>query len=147
MIVVDVEGVVQRNGRYLMIVRGPDESHAPGALSFPGGKVELTDEPENVLESALHREIREETGVEVDDEMLYIHSGMFDMDDGRKALAVFFLCRYKSGDPRADSNEVESVRWMTPDKVRRDDRSRPWLKDFTQVVEAARRSRDEARRR
>ena len=64
MFVVNVEGAIERNGRYLMIVRGPGESHAPGALSFPGGKVEPTDEAENELESTLRREISEEVGVE-----------------------------------------------------------------------------------
>ena len=37
--VVNVEGAIEKDGRYLMIVRGADVAHAPGALSFPGGKV------------------------------------------------------------------------------------------------------------
>ena len=64
MFVVNVEGAIERNGRYLMIVRGRDESHAPGALSCPGGKVEATDGPENALELTLIREISEEVGIE-----------------------------------------------------------------------------------
>ena len=97
MIVIDVEGAVERDGQYLMIVRGLNESHAPGALGYPGGKVEPTDDPKNTLESALRREILEEVGVEVHPNMTYVESGLFDMDDGRKAMAVIFLCHYRSG--------------------------------------------------
>ena len=63
MILVDVEGAVYKDGRYLMIVRGKDSSHAPGTLSFPGGKLEEDDGPEHALESALRREITEEAGL------------------------------------------------------------------------------------
>ena len=121
-----------------MIVRGAGESHAPGALSTPGGKVEPTDGPTSALESALHREILEETGVRVDDDMTYVESGMFDMDDGRKALGVVFLCRYKSGRPNSANDEVESVLWMTPDDIRQHERARPWLRDTISKVEKLR---------
>ena len=72
--VVNVEGAVEKEGRYLMIVRGADVAHAPGALSFPGGKVEAADGPDDALESTLRREIREEVGVEVEDDMRYVES-------------------------------------------------------------------------
>ena len=86
MIVVDVEGAVFNDGRYLMVVRGKDSSHATGALSFPGGKLEEDDGPEDALESALRREIAEEAGVTVHDRMTFVGSDLFDMDDGRKVL-------------------------------------------------------------
>ena len=138
MIVIDVEGAVERNGEYLMIVRGQAESHAPGALSFPGGKVEPTDGPDNALESALRREVREETGVEVHPTVTYVESGLFDMDDGRKALAVVFLCHYRAGSPSPGSEEVESVQWMTPDEIRRDRRANPWLRASVLAAERTR---------
>ena len=92
MIVVDVEGAVFRDGRYLMIVRGRNENHASGALSFPGGKLEEDDGPKDAMESALRREIAEEAGVSVREKMTFVGSESFDMDDGRKALVVVFLC-------------------------------------------------------
>lgn len=137
MFVVNVEGAIERNGLYLMIVRGPEESHAPGALSFPGGKVELTDGPENALELTLRREISEEVSVEIHEKMTYVESRLFDMDDGRKVLNVLFLCHIKTGTPFADGEEAESVRWMTPEQVLRD--RPPWFEVSTmQRVEEAR---------
>jgi len=34
--VVNVEGVIFRDGRYLLIVRGTEEDHAPGGMAPPG---------------------------------------------------------------------------------------------------------------
>ena len=141
MFVVNVEGAIERDGSYLMIVRGPDEVHAPGALSFPGGKVETTDGPEAVLESTLRREIREEIGVEIDERMTYVKSGSFELDDGRKALNVVFLCHLRAGTPIADSEEVHSVRWMTSEQILRD--RPPWFKALKmREIEEARRRED-----
>ena len=115
--IVHVEGAVEKDGRYLMIVRGADVPHAPGALSFPGGKMESADGPDDALESALRREIREEVGVEIEDNVRYVYSRRFDTDDGRPVVGVTFLCRYRSGTPSAEPAEVQDVRWMTPEQI------------------------------
>jgi ADP-ribose pyrophosphatase YjhB (NUDIX family) len=137
MFVVNVEGAIEQGGRYLMIVRGADVSHAPGALSFPGGKVEPNDGPDEAFESTLRREIREEVGVEIGDEVVYVDSRRFDTDDGRQALNVTFLCRFRSGTPTANADEVESVRWMTVEEILRE--APPWFKPAKmQRIEEAR---------
>lgn len=64
--IVNVEEAILKDGRYLMVVRGEAETHARGALTFPGGKVEAAGDFQDVLEGTLRREIREEVGVEVD---------------------------------------------------------------------------------
>ena len=124
--VVNVEGAVEKDGRYLMIVRGANVPHAPGALSFPGGKVEVSDGPDDALESTLRREIREEVGVEIEDEIRYVESHRFETDDGKQVVGVTFLCRYKSGTPAADPTEVEAVRWMTPEQILAE--APPWFR-------------------
>ena len=127
--VVNVEGAVEKEGRYLMIVRGADVAHAPGALSFPGGKMEVADGPDDALESTLRREIREEVGVEIEDEVRYVYSRRFDTDDGRQVVGVTFLCRYRSGTPSADPAEVQDVRWMTPEEILAE--APPWFRPET----------------
>ena len=124
--VVNVEGAVEKEGRYLMIVRAANAAHAPGALSFPGGKVEVADAPADALEATLRREIREEVGVEVEDEMRYVESHRFETDYGKQVIGVTFLCRYRSGIPSADPAEVQAVRWMTPEQILRD--APPWFR-------------------
>ena len=53
---------VIRGDRFLVIVRADGIKDAPGALVFPGGKVEVEDGPGDVLETAVRREVLEETG-------------------------------------------------------------------------------------
>ena len=113
-------------------------SHAPLALSFPGGKVEVTDGPRDALESAVRRELLEEVGVEVSERMTYVQSGLFESDDKNKVLNVVFLCHLSEGTPVADNEEVQSVRWMTPEQILRN--APPWFRESKmQSIEEARR--------
>jgi ADP-ribose pyrophosphatase YjhB (NUDIX family) len=116
--IVNVEGVVVKDDRYLMVVRGDGEAHAPGALSLPGGKVDLTGDGDSVLEQTLMREVLEETGVEIALEMTYIESKTFVTAAGEPVVDVVFLCRYEDGEPTiGDPEEVAAVRWMTSAEI------------------------------
>jgi 8-oxo-dGTP pyrophosphatase MutT (NUDIX family) len=116
--IVNVEGVILKEGKYLMIVRGEDEEQAPGTLATVGGKVEEPGTSEAVLEETLRREIREEVGIEVFPRMLYLGSGTFVTDDGEPVTNVIFLCGYKSGVPTSrSSGEVGDIQWMTKDEI------------------------------
>jgi len=110
--IVNVEGAIVKDGRYLMVVRG-EEEYAPGGLNFPGGKVEGEGSSDDVLEETLHREIAEEAGLEVYAEMAYVRSSTF-VAESVPVMDVVFLCRWKSGEAvAADLVEVAAVRWMT----------------------------------
>jgi len=116
--VVNVEAAILRDGRYLMIVRGEQESHAPGVLTLVGGKVENAGDVDDVLEETLRREIKEEVAVEIEDEVAYIESKAFVADDGEPVIDIVFLCRYKSGTPTiADPGEVAALQWMAPEQI------------------------------
>jgi 8-oxo-dGTP diphosphatase len=118
--IVNVEGAIFKEGRYLLVVRGEAESHAPGALTLVGGKVEFFGNPDqdDILETTLRREILEEVTVEIEDEMEYIESVAFSTDDGFPVVDVVFLCKYRSGTPSiGDAGEVGSMHWMTPQEV------------------------------
>ena len=39
--IVNVEGAIVRDGRFLMAVRSEQEAHAPGTLALVGGKVDV----------------------------------------------------------------------------------------------------------
>ena len=140
--IVNVEGLVLREGRYLMATRSPDEDHAPGGLAPPGGKVEGVGAADDILEDTLRREIREEVGLEVHDEMVYLESKSFVTDDGDPVVDVVFLCRYRSGTAAAlDPAELIAVRWMTADEMRADAQVPPWTRRSLELAERARRAR------
>mgnify|MGYP001308394120 CR=1 FL=1 len=89
--VVNTQCAVIREGRYLMIVRGDGVKHALGVLAFLGGKVEIEDGPRCVLETAVCREVLEETGITVSAELEYVRSTAFTMADGTAVVDVLFL--------------------------------------------------------
>ncbi|MEE8390263.1 MAG: NUDIX hydrolase [Anaerolineae bacterium] len=139
--IVNVEGVVVRSedGRYLMVVRGEQENHAPGALAFPGGKVENAGVMGNVLKETLRREIEEEVRVQVHDDMVYLESNSFIADDGDAVVDVVFLCHYKSGEPTiGDPDEVAGVRWMTAEKILDRPETPPWTRRSIELAEKKR---------
>lgn len=140
--VVNVEGLVLREGRYLLGLRGAGEDHAPNTLAPPGGKVERAGSADDILEDTLRREIREEVGLEVHDEMVYLESKSFVADDGDPVVDVVFLCRYKAGTAAAlDRAEVEEVRWMTAAEAGGDPRVAPWTRRSIELAERARLAR------
>jgi 8-oxo-dGTP diphosphatase len=137
--IVNVEAVVYDAGMYLMIVRGATEQIAPGTLTPPGGKVEVSGLVYDVLEETLRREVWEETGVRVEDEVAYLESHSFDAG-GQTIVDIIFLVRYKSGEPRAaDENEVAAIEWLAYDEVMSDPRTMPWTRDTIRLAEKRRR--------
>ena len=135
--IVNVEGAVAKDGCYLMIVRG-EEEYAPGGLSFPGGKVEGITRADDVLEQTLRREIAEETGLEVCDEMAYLRSSAF-VAEGIPVVDIVFLCRWKSGEAQAaDPGEIAAVRWMTAEKAIAHPDTAPWTRLSLELAEKTR---------
>ena len=137
---VNVEGVIVRStdGCYLMVIRGEGESYLPGALTLPGGKVEDAGIEDNIFRETLRREIREEVGVEVHDEMIYVESKSF-VADGDPVVDVVFLCRYHSGEAVVgDPDEVAAVHWMTAEEVLRHPKTPTWTRQSIELAEVRR---------
>lgn len=138
--IINVEGFIVDGERYLMIMRSEQEEHAPGVLSVPGGKVDITGFESAILESTLRREIHEEVGVEINDQMDYVESSLFMTEAGEPVVDVVFLCRYRSGTPTiSDPAEVGAIQWMTVAEVLSHPKCAPWTRTSIQNVEALRR--------
>jgi 8-oxo-dGTP pyrophosphatase MutT (NUDIX family) len=138
---VNVEAAVVNAGRYLMVVRSEQESHAAGALSFPGGKVEFTEPLADVLEATARREVREETGVEID-AIVYVESKSFVTSDGKPVVDIVLLCRYQAGDAIShDPSEVAAVEWLTAQEVLAHPKTPPWTAESIQLAERVRQTK------
>jgi NAD+ diphosphatase len=99
--------VLIERGREMLLARSPH--FTPGVYSTVAGFVE----PGESLEDAVHREIREEVGVEVR-EVRYFGSQPWPFPH---SLMVGFTAAWASGDIRIDDDEIEDARWFTPEAL------------------------------
>jgi 8-oxo-dGTP pyrophosphatase MutT (NUDIX family) len=103
-------GIVVRDGQALVIVPTRRATDGSRVLGLPKGHI---DPGESQLQAAI-REVREETGVEVElmrelGEVRYWYSR------GGRAVpktVAFYLFRYLDGDPADHDDEVEDARWI-----------------------------------
>jgi 8-oxo-dGTP diphosphatase len=95
---------VVRGGRVLLVRRA--KPPLQGRWTIPGGTVELGE----TLHQALVREMREETGLEVEPVEVLTVFDRIERVDGEVAhhhVIVDYLCRLVSGDARAASDALE----------------------------------------
>jgi len=137
---VNVEGVVARGDEYLLIERAPGEDHAPGALAFPGGKVEQSPGGDAPIEATARRELSEEIGIEVG-AVDYVHSRTFETDPGARRIDVITLCEHDGGTarPRAPE-EVTAVHWLSADEISDHGKAPEYLEREVRRIEAYRRT-------
>ncbi|WP_026675698.1 NUDIX domain-containing protein [Alkalihalobacterium bogoriense] len=118
MFIVNVEGAIYKDDKWLIIERSKKEKHASGLLSLVGGKAEQEGYLSDILERTVKREISEEVDVKVKGKLKYVHSTSFVTDSGENVVDIVFLCEYDSGRAIPKSpDEVESVNWMTAQQV------------------------------
>lgn len=135
--VVNVGVAVLRDGEYLLIERGAEEEHGAGLLAFPGGKLEADPGERGVLCATAHREVREETGVEIE-HVRVVDSNVFALDDGRQVVNVVTTADYADGEAhRAAPDEVAGVEWRAPAAIRDGD-TPDFLVTSLDAVETAR---------
>ena len=112
-----VNGVVVKDGKILLEQRSIKEKHVPGRWSPPGGKLEETGTVWHALEKTVKREVLEETGVEIEDEMhLLINNTFSHEEDDLLVIANVFLCQYKSGEPRP-LEDTMAVAWVGEEEI------------------------------
>ena len=139
MFVAATQCAVVRGERFLVIVRADGIKDAPGALVFPGGKVEVEDGPAEVLETAVRREVLEETGISVSSDLEFIRSKTFELSDGTPVVDVLFLGMYVEGEPRiSDPEEVAAIHWMTEDEILAHEKAPQCLKNAINLIGAHR---------
>jgi ADP-ribose pyrophosphatase YjhB (NUDIX family) len=107
--IIGVGAVVVQGSRVLLVRR--DTEPLRGEWSVPGGMLELGEK----LRDGVRREVREETGLEVEPgEVLDVFDSIFTDTLGRTQyhyVLIDYLCRPLSGEARAGS-DVSDVRWV-----------------------------------
>ena len=109
--------VVRRDNGAILLARraGPPDE---GKWDLPGGFLE---EGEHPLDAVV-RELREETGLEIEPlELVAIEVDVYgDADDAPATLNLYWTARVISGEPEA-ADDVSELRWFRPDELPPDD--------------------------
>ena len=101
---VSVAGIVIRDDQRILTIQRQDNGH----WEPPGGVLEL----DEAIENGVRREIREETGVDVEVERL---TGVY-KNLVRGIVALVFRCRPRNGSARS-TDEARSIRWLTVEDI------------------------------
>ena len=105
-----VDAVVTRGSgedkEVLLIRRG----HEPckDMLAFPGGFVEMGEDPE----TAVLRELREETGIEGSNPELFAVRGSPNRDPRNHIVSIFYLVRVDSGSIPVAGDDARHAEWI-----------------------------------
>ena len=103
-----VKGIIQKEGKILVLKRSDKDDHKPGVWETVGGGMHKEESPQK----ALLREISEETGLVVSVSRPF-NVFTFKKDTGEFKVGITFLCEYVSGEVTL-SDEHSEYRWIEP---------------------------------
>ena len=114
-----ITATVFKGDAVLLTRRSLSKKRFPGKWTVPGGHLQLSDFANTpkateywyqVLEHALAREVREETGIAVEGADYILNLANVHGDDA----VIILLCssRYKSGDVTLNPNECDEYAWV-----------------------------------
>ena len=104
--------IITKGEKVLLGKRSKNEDVLPGLWGLPGGNVKIEGNVQNIFESELKREIKEEIGIEVDD-LKYLES-----HSCNKIINLCFVTNVFSGEPKA-LDETEEVRWFSYNDIKK----------------------------
>ncbi len=121
--IVAVTGIIEKDGKYLILKRSEKEIAYPGFWTVPGGKL-VRHEYENlprttetdawyeIVAVTLAKEIKEEAGLEVED-IKYLTDLTFIRPDNIPVLTLSYYCRHKAGEVILGKDIVDFA-WIEP---------------------------------
>jgi 8-oxo-dGTP diphosphatase len=110
MLIVVAAALIDPVGRVLVQKRAAGRAMA-GLWEFPGGKLEAGETPQ----SALARELDEELGIQVAEDVLIPAGFASEESMGRHMLLLLFVCQNWKGVPRP--LDASDLQWLMPDQL------------------------------
>ena len=126
-----VMGIVYDDASRVLLVR----QSADALWSTPGGVIEPTETPA----TAVVREVREETGLEVNVvRLLGVYGGpafVVDYPNGDRCqyVSIIFECEANGGNLTADGDETDALTYAGPQDIRKL-RCQPWMKHVLPLI-------------
>jgi 8-oxo-dGTP diphosphatase len=107
-----VKGVIINEGKVLILKRSEEEEVGGGTWENVGGKIEFGEE----IETALMREIREETGLDINVERI-LYATTFKTSPTRQIVLLTYLCT-TDGKEISISTEHMDYLWATEEQLK-----------------------------
>ena len=112
-----VNAIVEKDGKILVSQRSFDEGHEGGKWTIPGGKIDKTEgDVFNIVEKTCAREIEEETGIKIKENVQLITNNTFIRSNGQHVIALICLCHWDSGDTQALEDTI-GVKWISENEI------------------------------
>lgn len=122
-----ITAIVIKDGKYLITHRSANKKRFPGMWTVPGGKLEINDYSElekdtehywyNVLERALRREVKEETGLDIEN-IEYLTSLATVHGDGTPSLVISCVADYAGGEVKLQEEEEDQYAWVSLEEAK-----------------------------
>ena len=102
-------GVIVKRGDQVLLLRRRN-THGSGTWSVPGGHLDFGESPEQCAS----REVREETGVEIEEVEFRAVTNDFFEAEGKHYLTLWFEAKHLSGDASVSApDEMSEVGWFS----------------------------------
>lgn len=125
--IVAATGIIEKDGKYLILKRSEKEIAYPGYWTVPGGKLvrheyeklPVTPGSEgwyDIVARTLQKEIKEEAGLDVEN-IKYLTDLTFIRPDNIPVLTLSYYCRHKNGEVQL-GKDMTDYAWITPEECR-----------------------------
>ena len=108
---IGVKAIIMDGSRMLLIKRSNRYADSGGIWDIPGGRLNFGEEPED----GLRREVREETGLEIEIKRILDASTIF-LDDKTHIVRLTYLCTSTDTVVRL-SDEHTEAKWIKPSEI------------------------------
>jgi len=110
---VSMDCFVKKDGKYLILQRGPNKRILPNVCLAPGGHIERC---EGLFE-ATHREILEETGLTITNLRIKATGMAYLTDIDEEFYLHIIVADYISGEVLIEANSESELFWATPEEI------------------------------
>jgi 8-oxo-dGTP pyrophosphatase MutT (NUDIX family) len=123
----------EKDGRCLILKRSAREKVHPNRYAVPGGKLEWEDldiknptryngdviDFQDAIIKLLKREVKEEAGIEIKDELQFVNDVAFIRPDETPVILVKFAAKYKSGQVKLEEDSFTDFVWVNAEEVKK----------------------------
>lgn len=120
------------DGRCLILKRSMREKVHPGKYCVPGGKLEWRDmdinnptrvngevlDYQDAVEKLLAKEVKEEAGIQIGKELVYINSVAFIRPDGIPVILIKLGGKYEGGEVTLEADGFDDFAWVNAEEVK-----------------------------